>query len=294
MSTIAFLGLGRMGLPMADNLQKAGHKLTVWNRTPSKSEAFAEQHGARSADTPAAAVAGADIVISMLADDDAVTAAHTGPSGTFRALRPGAIVVDMSTIAVITARQLAEEAARHHLDFVDAPVSGSVAAATEGTLTIMAGGRHDAVETVRPVLEAIGRPVIHLGENGAGASMKLSVNTVVHVLNGAVSEALVLAERSGINREAAYEVFRNSAVAAPFVHYRQAAFERPEETPVAFRLVLAAKDLRNAVALGDTVGASLPHAVETLRVLNDAADAGFAEHDESAVAQFLRGDSTSN
>jgi 3-hydroxyisobutyrate dehydrogenase-like beta-hydroxyacid dehydrogenase len=288
-TTVAFLGLGRMGLPMAANVRKAGYELAVWNRTASKASDFAELHGARSAVTPVECVADADVVISMLADDDAVLAAHAQPEGTFGALREGAVVVDMSTIAVATARRLAEEAKRNGVAFVDAPVSGSVAAATDGTLTIMAGGSADAVETVRPVLEAMGQPVIHLGESGTGASMKLSVNTVVHVLNGAVSEALVLAERSGIDRRAAYEVFRNSAVAAPFVHYRQAAFERPEETPVAFRLTLAAKDLRNALALAKQVGAELPHTTEALRILGDAVDAGFADHDESAVAEYLRG-----
>ena len=289
MTTVAFLGLGRMGLPMAVNLRKAGFELVVWNRTRSKAADFAQQFQARSADTPAACAADADVVVSMLADDAAVLDAHAHPAGTFGVLRPGAVVVDMSTIAVATAQHLAEEAARKEVAFVDAPVSGSVTAATEGTLTIMAGGEFAAVERVRPVLTAMGGPVIHLGGSGSGASMKLSVNSVVHLLNGAISEALVLAERSGIDRRAAYEVFRNSAVAAPFVHYRQAAFERPEETPVAFRLTLAAKDLRNALALAEEVGASLPHTAEALQILNSAADAGFAEHDESAVAEYLRG-----
>jgi 3-hydroxyisobutyrate dehydrogenase-like beta-hydroxyacid dehydrogenase len=292
MTTVAFLGLGRMGLPMAANVRKAGHELVVWNRTASKASDFAELHGAQSAVTPVECVEGADVVISMLADDDAVLTAHTGPEGTFGAVRPGAVVVDMSTIAVGTARRLEAEGSRHGVAFVDAPVSGSVAAATAGNLTIMAGGTPEAVATARPVLEAMGQSVIHLGDSGAGASMKLSVNTVVHLLNGAVSEALVLAERSGIDRHAAYEVFLNSAIAAPFVHYRQAAFEQPEETPVAFRLTLAAKDLRNALALADQVGAVLPHAAGALQILGEAEDAGFADHDESAVAEYLRGRST--
>jgi len=274
---------------MAVNLRAAGHDLVVWNRTRSKADEFADQHASRRAASPAECAAKADVVISMLADDAAVVAAHTGSDGTFGALRPGAVVVDMSTIAVDTVRRLAAEASGAGVSFLDAPVSGSVAAAADGALTIMVGGPADAVETVRPVLETMGKAVIHLGGNGAGASMKLSVNTVVHLLNGAVSEALVLAERSGIDRAAAYEVFRNSAIAAPFVHYRQAAFEHPEDTTVAFRLTLAAKDLRNALELAEDVGASLPHSTEALRVLTAAAEAGFAEQDESAVAEYLRG-----
>lgn len=289
MPTIAFLGLGRMGLPMAANLGAAGFELIVWNRTRTKAVEFAELHKARVADTPASCAAEADVVVSMLADDAAVLKAHADRDGTFNAVRPGTVVVDMSTIAVTTAQQLADEARRNGVAFIDAPVSGSVAAATDGTLTIMVGGPTEAVQSVGPLLGAMGSSVVHLGSNGAGAAMKLSVNTVVHALNGALSEALVLAERSGIDLHAAYEVFRNSAVAAPFVHYRQAAFERPDETPVAFRLTLAAKDLRNALALATQVGASLPHTAETLAVLEGAAAAGFADHDESAVAEYLRG-----
>lgn len=289
MSTVAFLGLGRMGQPMAANLRAAGHALVVWNRTASKAVEFANRHDAQVSASPAESASGADFVVSMLADDAAVVDAHMGPQGTFANLRPGAVVVDMSTIAVRTVQHLADAASDAGIPFLDAPVSGSVAAATDADLTVMVGGPADAVETARPVLEAMGKAVIHLGGNGAGASMKLSVNTVVHLLNGAVSEALVLAERSGIERSAAYEVLRHSAVAAPFVHYRQAAFEQPDSTPVAFRLTLAAKDLRNALELADGVGAALPHSAEALKILTAAADAGYAEHDESAVAEYLRG-----
>jgi 3-hydroxyisobutyrate dehydrogenase-like beta-hydroxyacid dehydrogenase len=288
MTTVAFLGLGRMGRPMAVNVRKAGFDLVVWNRTRAKAEDFSAEHGASVADTPAEAAKAADVVVSMLADDAAVTAAHTGADGTLTTVADDAVIVEMSTIALDTVRGLVDAAARRGVPLLDSPVSGSVAAATEGALTIMAGGPQEAVEKVWPVLEAMGRHVVHMGASGTGAAMKLSVNTVVHALNGAVSEALVLAERSGIAREAAYSVFRNSAVAAPFVHYRQAAFEHPEETPVAFRLTLAAKDLRNALQLAAAVGTGLPHAEGALSVLEDAGSAGFGELDESAVAQYLR------
>lgn len=288
MAVVAFLGLGRMGLPMATNVRRAGHDLVVWNRTPAKAFDFAASHGAKAAESPADAAAGADVVISMLADDAAVIEAHAGDEGSFTTVRPGAVVVEMSTIALETVRELAEGAASRGAAFLDSPVSGSVAAATDGTLTIMAGGPTESVEAARPVLESIGSPVVHMGDSGRGAAMKLSVNTVVHALNGALSEALVLAELSGIERRAAYEVFRHSAVAAPFVHYRQAAFERPGEVPTAFRLTLAAKDLHNALRLAATVGAELPHATGALGVLEDAVEAGYGEDDESAVAEYLR------
>ena len=288
MTVVAFLGLGRMGRPMAVNLRKAGFDLVVWNRTAEKATEFAASHGATAAASPAEAAAAADVVISMLADDAAVIDAHTGEHGTFGALRAGAVAVDMSTVALDTVRELAKRANERRTAFLDAPVSGSVKAATDATLTIMAGGPAAAVDLVRPVLRSMGDPVVRMGESGMGAAMKLSVNAVVHALNGALSEALVLAERSGIDRRAAYEVYLNSAIAAPFVRYRRAAFEQPRQIPVAFRLTLAGKDLRNALHLASSVGADLPHTAAALTVLERAAAAGFGEDDESAVAQYLR------
>ncbi|MET0447432.1 MAG: NAD-binding protein, partial [Aeromicrobium sp.] len=173
---------------------------------------------------------------------------------------------------------------------VDAPVSGSVAAATAASLTIMAAGEPDAVHRATPVLSDLGSPVIAIGPSGAGSSMKLAVNAVLHSLNGAVSEALVLAERAGINRTDAYGVFLESAIAAPFVTYRQRSFEDPDGSPVAFALGLAAKDLRLAIELADACGADLPQASANLDVLNRAMDAGFVDRDETALAEYLRGD----
>ena len=287
MTAVAFLGLGRMGAPMAANLVHAGHEVTVWNRSIDTATAFAGEHGVTVASTPAEAAETADVIVSMLASDEVVMSAHTGPQGSLASARPGTIVIDMSTVTTSTSQELASVVAGRGGRFLDAPVSGSVAAATEARLTIMVGGEDATVAEARPVLEAMGTP-IHLGVAGVGAAMKLAVNTVVHGLNGALSEALVLAERSGIDRATAYGVFERSAVAAPFVSYRREAFEKPGEVPVAFRLELAAKDLRYAIDLANEVGAGLPQAEQSLKVLEDAAAAGFAEDDESAVAQYLR------
>ncbi|MEU6537125.1 NAD(P)-dependent oxidoreductase [Streptomyces sp. NPDC047000] len=288
MTDIAFLGLGRMGLPMAARLTRAGHRLTVWNRTPAKAEVFAARHGAASAATPAECVTDAEVVITMLADDDALMAAYTGPGGALDRIAPGTLAIDMGTVSPDTVRRLRHLLAGRRADLVDAPVSGSVQAATAATLTVMAAGDTDAVERARPLLSQLGDPVMHLGPSGSGSVMKLAVNSVVHSLNEAVSEALVLAERAGVPREAAYAVLLNSAVAAPFVGYKQAAFERPGETPVGFSLDLAAKDLRLATALADRVGAPVPQTRAALDVLGRASAAGFGDADESAVAVFLR------
>ncbi|MCU1617123.1 MAG: 6-phosphogluconate dehydrogenase, NAD-binding protein [Frankiales bacterium] len=236
MSDVAFLGLGRMGLPMATNLAAAGHRLTVWNRSPEKADRCAAEHGVRSAASPAEAVAGADVVMTTLADDRALLDAYTGEGGALPAIRPGALAVDIATVSPDTVARLHGLLAERGVPLVDAPVSRSVAAATAGTLTIMAAGEPEAVEQARGVLGSLGSRVIELGASGAGSAMKPAVNAIVHTINQAVSEALVLAERAGIERAWAYEVFANSAVAAPFVVYRREAYQRPGEVPVTFRL----------------------------------------------------------
>lgn len=288
MTAVAFLGLGRMGLPMAANLVSAGHDVTVWNRSPEKAERFATEHGARAAATPAEAVADADVVITMLADDAALLDVWTGTGGALATVRPGTLAIDMATVAPGTIATLGRRLGERDVALVDAPVSGSVPAATGATLMIMAAGEPAAVERARGVLSALGDRILVLGRSGAGASMKLAVNAIVHSLNQVVSEALVLAERAGIERARAYDVFADSAVAAPFVRYKRDAYERPGEVPVGFRLDLAAKDLRLALAMAAEVGADLPQTRANLAVLDDAVAAGYGTDDESAVAQHLR------
>jgi 3-hydroxyisobutyrate dehydrogenase-like beta-hydroxyacid dehydrogenase len=152
----------------------------------------------------------------------------------------------------------------------------------------MVGGEEATVARVRPLLEAIGSGVHHLGPVGSGATMKLAVNSIVYGLNAALSEALVLAERAGIDRLAAYEVFASSAVAAPVMHYRRAAFERPGEGPVSFRLALGVKDLRLIADLAEQVGAPMPQATRNLEIHGAAEADGFGDWDLAGFAEWLR------
>lgn len=287
-TAVAFLGLGRMGGPMAANIARAGHDLTVWNRSPAAAAAFAAEHRAVVASCPADAVAGADVVFTMLADDRALLDTYDGAGGVLIGLQAGAIAVDTSTVSPVTVADIAQRVADRGAAFLDAPVSGSVAAATAATLTILVGGEPRALDLARPVLSAMGTAILYIGRSGAGATMKLAVNSVVHSLNGAVAEALVLAERAGIDRTTAYTVFLNSAIAAPFVQYRQGLYERPQDAEVAFKLSLAAKDLRLALELAERVGAELPQADRNYAVLQRAIVAGMGDRDESAVAVYLR------
>ena len=289
---VGFIGLGRMGYPMAANIAAAGFPLAVWNRTASKSEVLAAETGAVVAPSAASLAGTVDVLITMVADGRVLSDLYTGGGDMCGSLRAGTLCVDMSTVSPVESRQVAAAVEGAGGRFVDAPVSGSTALASAGTLTIMTGGRAEDVETLRPVLEAMGSRLYHIGSSGSGATIKLAVNSIVYGLGQAVAEALVLAEAAGIERETAYEVFVNSAIAAPFVQYRQEAFLKPGEVPVAFRMVLAQKDLDLALDLAASVGASMPQAGLNRSELVEAIKAGFGDHDMSAVAEYLRADRT--
>ena len=228
------------------------------------------------------------MVVVSLADDDAVRAAYDGADGVLAGLRAGAVVCETSTVAPATVRGLARRTRGTGAALLDTPVSGSVSTVEAGGLVVMAGGDPDALDRARPVLDSMARRVVHLGPVGTGAAMKLAVNGVLHALNIALSEALVLAERAGIEREAAYDVFAGSAVGAPFVPYKRAAFLDPDGTPVAFALDLVAKDLELAAALADEVGAPTPQLDRNREVIGAVVAAGLGPADLSAVAEYLR------
>ena len=184
------------------------------------------------------------------------------------------------------ARQTVEAAGGH---FIEAPVSGSTAAASGATLLVMTAGDEAAAAAAGPVLAAMSARVLHVGGPGAGAALKLAVNSVLYAIMEAVGESLVLAERAGVPREVAYEVFANSAVAAPVVQYRRAVFETPLEVPVSFALDLAIKDLDLTLDLAGAVGASMPQAETNRDVLRAASAGGLGGEDIGQIAVHLRG-----
>jgi 3-hydroxyisobutyrate dehydrogenase-like beta-hydroxyacid dehydrogenase len=228
-------------------------------------------------------------VLSSLADDAAVGAAYAGRDGVVAGLQPGAVVCETSTIDPGTVRRLEPLVQARGAFLLDTPVSGSVSTVETGQLTIMAGGDPEVLDRVRPVLDRLAKQVFHVGELGSGAVMKLVVNSVLHGLNLALAEGLVLAERAGVERTTAYEVFTASAVAAPFVHYKREAFEHPGRPPVAFSLDLVAKDLELIGALADRSGAAMEQAATNRRVVQAAVAAGLGDHDLSELATYLRG-----
>lgn len=288
MVTVGIVGTGRMGGAMATRLQKSGFDLVVWNRTTSKAEELATGLGARVATGPDEVARLADLVVCSLSDDAAVRSVYEDAGGIVGGISAGTVVLEMSTVdpGVIAEVGPLVDAAGGAL--LDAPVSGSVLAAGTGSLMIMVGGDEEPFKQAMPVLSALASEVAHVGERGSGATMKLAVNALVYGINGALAEALVLAERSGVGRAAAYDVFIRGAGGAPYVRYKRDAFVEPETTPVASTLDIVSKDLGLIARLSARTGAPIPQTEATRVIVERALAAGLSGRDLSVIAEFLR------
>lgn len=276
MHTIAFLGTGLMGRPMAANLIRAGHRLRVWNRTRAKTEPLVEM-GAHTADSPADAARGCEVVITMLSDGPAV-ADVLFEQGTADAIADGTVVIDMSSIPPPTARDHAQRLARRGIVHVDAPVSGGTGGARDATLAIMAGAEPEAFERVRDLLSVLGRPT-HVGPPGSGQLAKCCNQAIVAVTIGAVAEALLLAAAGGADpaavREALSGGFADSRVLR---EHGQRMLKRDFEPGGPVRL--QSKDLKTALAAAD-VDLPLTKAVDEL--FDALGEHGGLELDHSAL-----------
>lgn len=275
---------------MARRFAMAGHELVLWNRDRAKADLVALDTGAKIAATPAEAAASSEFVISSLADDEALRSVYLGGSGVVAGLTPGSVAADTSTVDPATIAEVGEATDAVGAGFADCPVSGSVSTVEAGGLTVMAGGEDGVVDRLEPVLGAIAKRVIRVGGRGSGAVCKLAVNGLVHGLNIALSEALVLAEKAGVDRTIAYEVFASGVGGAPFVQYKREAFEHPEDAAVAFSLDLVAKDLELITGLARSVNAPMRQAEVGLGIVTAAIEAGKRADDMSAIAVYLRED----
>ncbi|KPQ12906.1 MAG: 2-hydroxy-3-oxopropionate reductase GarR [Rhodobacteraceae bacterium HLUCCA09] len=274
-----------MGAPMACNLARAGHDVVLWNRTRTKTEALAAEIGARVVETPRAAAAGANAVVTMLADDPSSEAVHRGPDGLFAAGGPR-VLLEMGTMSPDHIRALAAEAPEG-VTVIDAPVSGATQAAADAQLLIMAGCTDDGAAPVRPLLDAIGRKTICLGAVGAGAIMKLAVNSLIHGINQTLAEAVTLAEAAGIPRAAAFDVIGASAAAAPMIGYRRPLYLDEAAHDVTFTVALAKKDMRVTAELAEALGTAMPQGRVTLEILEEAERAGFGARDMASILSFM-------
>jgi 3-hydroxyisobutyrate dehydrogenase-like beta-hydroxyacid dehydrogenase len=279
---VAFLGLGQMGTPMATRLLAAGHELTVWNRTPERTKPLVDR-GARAAATPAAAARGVDAAITMVATPEALEEVVFSEQGLVRALGQGQVLIEMSTVGPDVIRSVARRMP-DGVTVVDAPVRGSVPQATEGTLAIFVGASDEAFKRVREILTPLGT-VRQVGGPGAGASMKLVVNSALAASIVSVGEGLALGEALGLDRKAILDVLADSPVGA-IVRAKRSNIETASY-PSSFKLSLAIKDLRLVTETASRAGRELKLARAARAWLEKAGQAGAGDLDFSAVVATI-------
>ncbi len=286
MTKIGFLGLGTMGAGMAAQLLAKGFDLTVWNRSRAKADALAE-HGAKVGSTPADTAAHADIVIAMLADDEASREIWLGAQGALAAMKPGAVAIESSTLTIDWVRELGNVANDRGVGFLDAPVTGSKQQAKEGTLKFLAGGTDEVVAQARSVLDAMSTDVVHLGPNGSGAILKLVNNFLCGVQVASTAEAVAMIERCGLDATRAVALLAGGAPGSPLVSaISQRMLDHAYEPN--FLPQLMAKDLAYAKAAFAAQGINLASA-DAARARFDAAVAeGFADKDIASIVEPLR------
>jgi 3-hydroxyisobutyrate dehydrogenase len=255
-STIAVLGTGRMGAPMARNLLQAGFGVSVWNRSPGRAQPLVDA-GARLAASPADAARTADVVLTMLADGEAVAGAMTGPQGALPALRPGSVWVQMATVGVDWTERLGALARDHGFEFVDAPVSGSDGPARAAQLLVLASGSDTVRDRVRPFFDAIGRRTLWVGPAGNGTRLKVVLNNWLASITEATAETLALTGALGLAPETFLDAVAGGPLDAPYAATKGRAMLAREFSP-GFALHLALKDARLALDAGHDGGVDLP------------------------------------
>ncbi|HLM27606.1 MAG TPA: NAD(P)-dependent oxidoreductase [Thermoleophilaceae bacterium] len=279
----AFLGLGIMGWPQAANLRAAGHELTVWTRDRAKARRFASEHGATAAESPKEAAAEAGVMITMLPDTPEVETVID------RAEPPeGSLVVDMSTIRPTASRAIAEQLAERGVAFLDAPVTGSRPKAEDGTLTIMVGGDAADLERARPLLEAMGKLVVHAGPHGHGSMVKLINNTLAAVNAAALAEGITLARAAGVDLDAMEQVVGAGSGNSAMLELKARPMREGDFEPL-FKLEHMLKDVRHCLSEAQELGLDLEVAgtAETRYALADAE--GLGEEDFAAVIRAVGG-----
>ncbi|HEY7490556.1 MAG TPA: NAD(P)-dependent oxidoreductase [Candidatus Tectomicrobia bacterium] len=284
-ATLGFVGLGAMGGRMARRLLGAGYAVIGYNRTPARAQPLVEA-GLRLAATPRQVAEATDVIFSMVSNTEALCAVAQGPEGILAGLRPGGTWVEMSTVSPAVVRQLATEASSQRAAMLDAPVSGSVATLEQGQLAFMVGGDPAVLERVRPFLLAIGPTITHIGANGLAATMKVATNLGLAVQMLAFSEAVLLAEKSGIARERAIEALLKSVIASPMLKYR-GPFVLGMPAEAWFNVSMMQKDLELALELGHQVGVPVPATALTQEMLSAAQGLGLGEFDFAVVFDVL-------
>ena len=282
---IGFLGLGTMGTPMANNLRKSGHTVTVWNRTPGKADPLVKK-GARPAGTPRQATSGQEVVILCVADEKAVDGVLEGPDGVLAGLDPGVVVVDCSTAGVRSAGLVEERVKARGGSFLAAPLLGSKAAAEKAQLTIVVGGSAEAREKARPALRAVSARIIEIDSAPKAALMKLVVNAVGGAMMTAFGEALAFGASGGLEIEKIIETIQASSFHSPLFLMKGEQILNKDWTP-RFAVALAEKDQRLVQDAAATQGVVMPISSAVRRVFAEAIESGRGDRDMCAVTDLF-------
>jgi 3-hydroxyisobutyrate dehydrogenase-like beta-hydroxyacid dehydrogenase len=292
-ANLGFVGMGVMGGLMAEKLLGKGHQLTGYNRTKSKSQPLIDR-GMKWADSPRAVAQAADVIFSSVTNSEALLAITEGPDGIVAGIGPGKIYVDMSTVSVATSRKVAAKIREKGADMMDSPVSGTVATLQQGKLSVMVAGRRETFDRVKPILEDLsqfpvagqGNKVTYVGENGLALVMKIATNLNLAVQMLAFSEAVLLAEKSGIARQTAVDVLTHSAIASPMVQYRGPfVVKLPEEAW--FNVNMMQKDMLLALELGRHLDVPLPTTAVANEFLTAARAIGLVHEDFAVMFDAL-------
>jgi 3-hydroxyisobutyrate dehydrogenase len=285
---VGFIGLGIMGSRMAANLRRAGYDLTVFNRTRERADAFAAEHGATVADTPAEVGAASDIVITMVVDGAQVETVLLGDEGAATRAAERTLCVDMSTIAPADTRRIGAALAERGIAFVDAPVSGSSPKAEDGTLTIMAGGEADDFARAQALFEVMGDLVLHVGELGHGQIVKLINNAVAAANASTLAQALVVGKATGVDLEALERIMGASSGGSTMLALKAKPM-RTHDYSTLFKLEHMLKDVRLCLEEGQSAGVPFPAAADAREVLSAAMGRGLGDADFAALVEVLEG-----
>jgi 3-hydroxyisobutyrate dehydrogenase len=278
MEKVGFIGLGNMGHPMAENLEKAGFSLSVYNRTAEKAEDFKEK--SKVCSTVSELVQNSDIIFTMLTNDTAVKAVY---EEIFTQNITGKLFIDMSTISPEISREMADAIKIKEGRFIDAPVAGSTKPAAEGTLIILAGGEEKDIERAKPYLQKLGKVIKHLGENGKGIAAKLSVNYFISIIYQGLVETILFSDKLGIDRKDMLEIINESASGSGATKVKTPLLINDQYEP-AFALDLMLKD----ILLAKNAGADFPLSKTLIETYQSAHDAGFGKDDVIGIINYLK------
>lgn len=284
---VAFIGLGTMGAPMAVHLARAGHQVTVYNRTVAKAETWVAAHGGRAAASPEQAAREADLVFTCVGNDQDLREVTVGPLGAFQAMPAGSVLVDHTTTSAEVARELAEAARRRGLHFIDAPVSGGNLGAINGVLTVMCGGDAAVFARVQPVITAYARAVTHLGDSGAGQLAKMVNQIAVGGLLQGLAEALAFGQRAGLDMQAVLQVISQGA-ASSWQMVNRGPTMVADQFDFGFAVDWMRKDLGLVLDEGRRVGARLPVTALVDQFYADVQAMGGGRLDTSSLIKRLR------